>query len=517
MIPHKTILTGVEARDRVLNGANFLANSVVRTLGPFGLNALLEKGNRITNDGVTISREVSGFMKEGPEKRGAVILHEAAAKTNDEAGDGTTSAITLAQAILKECIKFLPSSKVFVGKKTPSEIIQTIEKEKKEVVKKLIEKATSVKTKEELIEVAKVSVEDEELGELIGESQWKLGKDGVLIAEDTAERKCSVEFIKGIRIDNGFGTSIAINNVEKQSLEVSNVHTILTNQTLRNLNPLLPILEELEKNGVKDVAIVARAFGEQAIRTAMEMTRQGFHVYPINAPYTDQNEVMKDLEAVLGGRYVNYEEMDLKDILMSDVGVAGRIVAKRFNAIFTAKNKDGEDGVAQEKRIEKRIEELKKKIEGEQSDFSRRLLQERIAQLSSGFGIVKVGAISDTERQYKLDKATDAVNAVRAALLEGTVKGAGLALKEISDELPDTYILKKPICSVWDQIKLSAPKDFEVPNWVRDPVRVVRIGLEKACSVAGTLSTIMTVVTSEYEELHCCKNKNEKSTTEETE
>lgn len=487
---NKIVAVGVEARDRLVKGANFLASAVSSTLGPYGSNCAMEKGNRITNDGVSIAREI--WLKDEIENRGVTILREAAIKTNDEAGDGTTSSITLAQAILKESIGRLPKGKGIIGGQTPAEINRQIEDERKEITKKLEDMAVKIETKEQLIESALVSVENKELAELIGTAQWELGKDGILIAEETAERECSVEKVFGVRIDNGFGTSVAINNVEKQSLEVNDVHTILTNHTIQNFEPIIDVLTQLQRTGVDKVVIIARAFTEDAIRTCMENTKKGFKIFPINAPYTDQNEVMKDLEAVLGGTYINTETRELSSMQLSDIGVAERIVAKRYSAILTGKN----DEKAKE-RVELRVKEIKTEIKGSLSEFEKKQLNARLAQLVSGFAIVKVGATSEVERSYKKDKCDDAVNAVRAALQEGVVAGAGLAFKQISESLPDTYILKKPLMSIYEQIMSTAPSDFKIEPWIRDPVKVLRIALEKACSVAGTFATTTIAIASE--------------------
>lgn len=495
MANFQIIKKGVEARNAVIKGANFLADAVKSTLGPYGANALIEKGNRITNDGVTISREISAGMKDELERRGAIVLHEAASKTNDQAGDGTTTAIILAQAILKEATSFLGSETTIGNKKSPTEIIKQIQSEKEVIEMRLMEMAEPIKSEEDLINSAIVSVEDKELGKLIGEAQWKLGKDGLLLAEETAERESSVEFVNGVRIDNGFGTSIAINNVEKQALELSNVKVILTNYTFpegTGILPIMPVLKQVLEMGSRDIVIVSRAFSETAIRQCMENQKTGFRIYPINAPYVDQNEVFKDLQAVLGGRYINTEDSKLEDIMISDVGFAEKILAKRYSAIFTGKIDE-----MSKKRVEERVEIIKKQIKTEVSDFHRKQLNTRLAQLTSGFGIVKIGATSETERKYKKDKAEDAVNAVRLALQDGTVKGAGLAFKEIAECLPDTYILKRPLMSIYQQIALTSPNDFVVESWVRDPIKVLMTALTNACSVAGTLASTAIVIAYE--------------------
>lgn len=481
-IPNKIVIHGVEARKKLIRGADFLADAVKSTLGPHGQNWFLEKNNRVTNDGATVAAEIS-HPKE-IEERGVRALREATMKVNDMVGDGTTTATILAQAILKEASKNLSDGKTFVGKLTPSELIKTITREKNEVLVSLEEMAVKIDTEQELIDSARVSVEDEELAGLIGKMQFELGPHGVILAEETAEPNSSIEKIPGVRIDNGFGTSLLLNNAEKQSLEVTNVPVLLTTHTLTDLKPLRKLGEQLGKAGVRSLVIVARGFGEQAIRDCMENIKAGFNIWPINAPYTDQAEIMKDLSALLGAKFIHHESGELGDLNSSDIGFAERVDSKRSTTIFSGKINE-----KNKEAVKARVEELKQKLAGSASDFEKRLLNERIAQLENGYALLKIGAKSDKERGYKKDKADDAVNAVRAAYQEGVVPGAGLAFKEISEKLPDTYILKRPLLSIYEEIMSRAPEGFVIEPWVRDPVKVLRISLEEACSVAGAFAT----------------------------
>lgn len=490
----KISLKGLSAKERAISGANYLADCVKSSLGPFGKVALLEKGNKFTNDGKTISAAVaeSGGPLDEFQRRGAIKFHEACDKANNEVEDGSTTTTTLAQAVMNEVDKITGSSKTVSAIKTPTDIRVQLEKESQEIIEKLKETSVQIETEDQLINSAIVSTGDKMLGELIGKAQWKLGKDGVLIAEDTIERFCSVEFVDGVRIDNGFGTSIAINNAAKQALDINDIPVIITNHTFsegEGLDRLNAILKQLYGSGTRDLIIIGRAFSNGAILRAQAEAKGGFHIYPVNAPYTDQNEVMKDMEAVLGGRYINTEESNIEDIQMSDVGFAKKVLAKRFTAIFT--------GVSDERakeRIEKRVEVLKEKLTGEISDFERRNLNSRVSQLTVGYGIIKVGAVSETEKMRLLDKAEDAVGAVRAAYQEGTVKGGGLAFKEIADQLPDTYLLKKPIKSIYEEIMSNAPAGFVIEEWVRDPLKVLRVALTVACSVAYQFANIGVMV-----------------------
>jgi len=479
----KIAKTGVEAREGLIKGANFLADCVGSTLGPFGQNWFLEKdGGRVTNDGVTVAKDL--MCRDEIQNQGLRALREAAVKTNDQVGDGTTSAIVLAQAILKEATSALGNGKSFITKITPSELIKKLNKELAEVLVKLKEISLPIKTKEELVASALVAVENEELAKMIGETQWELGPQGFILCDETAERESKIERIKGVRIDNGFGTSLMMNNFEKQTLEVNDTQIILTSHVCQTLLPFKKTGEQLAKMGKRKLVILARAFNEQAIRDAMENHKVGFQIYPINAPYTDMNEVFKDLSAVTGATFFASENSDLNDLNVLDVGFAGRVVSGRYDAIIT-----GLDDEKSKERITLRLKELEDQLKGEKSEFMKNNLVSRISQLTNGFASLKIGAQSDVERKRLKDKSDDAVNAVRAALQEGVVKGAGLAFKEIADGLPEDSLLKRPLCSIYEQIMSTAPADWSVPEWVKDPTKVLRIALENAVSVAGALAT----------------------------
>ncbi len=482
---NKILRSGVSARKSLITGANIMADAVKSTLGPFGLNAALEKNGEITNDGVTIAREIaSGAIADEIEARGARMMLEASTKTDDIAGDGTTTAMILAQAITKEAVKYLSDEKTIVAKKTPAEVIRIIEKERKEVTDLLIASAVKIETEQQLIESALVSVGNEELANLIGKTQFELGPQGFILAEETADRTSSIKRTYGIRTDNGFTTSLLVNNPETQSLEVKNTRVLLTNYTIQDLGPLLELGKSLAKTGVRSLVIVARAFGENAIRDCIANIEKGFAIFPINAPFTDSNEIMKDLAATLGAKFIATDKDTLDSIQLSDIGFAENVSARRGDVIFTSR-----DDELTKIRVEKRTEDLKKALTASVSDFEKKGIETRIAQLTNGFAILKVGATSELQRKYLKRKADDAVNAVRAAFQEGTVEGAGIAFQKIANGLPDTYILKQPLMSIYQQIESSVPTDFVIEPWVRDPVKVLRVALEQACSIASTFAT----------------------------
>ncbi len=492
----KISIVGLEARNKIIKGSKYLSSTVGSTLGPFGQNCLLEKGNRPTNDGYTISAELAGTIEDEFERRGALALHEASSKTNDEVGDATSSAEVLAQAILDEAVKLLPNEKSLVAKKKPSEIVKMIETSKLNVIEQLKANKTLITDEQTLIASAKVSVEDDELAQLIGATQWAIGKDGFIVAEETIEPNSSVQIVKGIRIDNGFGTPMVVTNPAEQSLELNNVPILLTNYVFQKEDILKlkdKVFNPLVLQKKVSLVIIARAFSGEAIQLCMESMKAGFSVYPINAPYTYQSEIMRDLAAVTGATYYDTEEKSLDDLDIKDIGFATKVLARRFDGIITGV----EDNPLIADSIQSRVKELEDKLNGNAvSDFEKKSLQARIAQFNSGFAILKVGAETSFERQYKMDKAQDAVNSVRLALQEGTVKGAGVAFKEIADSLADDDILKRPLYSIYNQIISSAPDGFEIEAWVRDPYLTLVSALTNACSVAGQFCSIGAVITT---------------------
>lgn len=487
--------TGIASRDAVLKGVRYVSDAVKQTIGPFGSNALIEKGLKSTNDGYLIGTELIPTIKDEFERLGARIAGEASAKTNEQSGDFTSGTWALTESIAKEALRFLPTEKSILAKKTHAEVSKMIEDGRKEIIERLKESVTPIESEESLIKSAMVSVEDEDLAQLLGSTQWKLGPKGVIIAEEVNDTISSIEIVSGIRLDNGFSNSTIINNPEKESFELSDTPILLTNYTIGveeiaglKESVITPLIHQKKQS----LIIMARAFTPDAIKLCMETMKAGFGLYPINAPYTDQAEMMRDLEAVVGGRYIDSEEGSLSDIYISDIGYAKRIVARRFDAIVTGVEDDNS-----KERIEKRVEQLKSKLKGSQSDFEKKSLETRIAQFISGFAILKVGSPSLSDRKRIKDKADDAVNAVRLALKGGTVRGGGLAFKEISDQLSEDNILKRPITVIYDQIMGSAPEGFEIAEWVRDPYLVLENGLTNACSTASILIRTNCAVTEE--------------------
>lgn len=484
----RIITAGADAREKLITGADKVANLARVTLGPNGGNVVLEKGLRVTNDGATIVREVT--LPDEIEDLGQRLLKKASERVNDEAGDGTTSTIILAQEILHEAQKRLPGGEKISGTLTPVALLKKIDEEKEIVLKELEKRAEKVTTKERLVQVTRVSVEDQELATLIGEMQWELGEEGTIIPEESNDKECSIERIAGVRIDNGFGTSRVITNPEKQTFETQECRIILTNYSIKEYETIKPILKRLYDNGVREVAVLARAWTDEALLSVQKEHQGGFKIWPLNGPYMDQYEVMKDLEAVLGGTYFDYEQTQLKDMTLLDVGFVEKIIAGRFSAIYTGKGDE-----EAKKRVGARILSLEAQYKGSESEFEKKNIQARISQLRNGFALLKIGANSDQERKYKYDKASDAVNSAKAALQEGIVPGAGLTFKAISVMLPADSILRPALNSIYTQI--MAHGEFEVESWVFDAKKVLRIALTSACSVAGVLATSVGAIANE--------------------
>lgn len=490
---------GVAGRDKLVAGANYIADAVKSTLGPGGQNFAIEKGNRITNDGLNIAKELLGSLKDETEDRGARLLVDNATKTNDEVGDASTTFMVLTQATLKESLRYLPSKDRIVGKLSPMALIRKLETEQGEVIEKLKAISKPVESEEEMIAIAKVSVEDPLLGDLIGKTQWELGPEGYILAEETTDKVSSIERMDGLLLDNGFGSSAVINNPEKEALEVRNVSVIYTNHTIsineftqgeqKPMSAILETIQSLIKRGQKDMVIMARGFTNEAVQWCISQQQAGVNIYPLNAPYTDQAEVMYDLQAVLGGRFINSDTDSLNDIQLSDVGFATHILAKRMSTVLAGKNSE---------KVAERIKVLEEKYKGAGSNFEKNTLKKRIAQLQNGFALLKVGGKTDIERKYLKDKADDAVASVRSALQEGTVKGGGLALYEIAEGLDDTYILKNPLQSVHLQLKNNAGEDFLIEEWVRDSTKTLMVVLERAVSTASVLATAAGAVSAKF-------------------
>lgn len=491
------ISKGDEARAKLMKGADYLAECVKLTLGPYGLNwALPNLKKPSTNDGMTVASEIR--LEDEVENEGAKKMYKIAQNIADLAEDATTSGVTIAQAILKEASKQLGNrDKGIIAKMSPPELKEKIMNEYTEVASKLDGMAQLITTKEQLIECAMVSVENKELAEMIGSMQWELGPDGIILPEVSNKPETTIERVSGYRVENSFATSLIINNQEKLALELDDVGVIATNHNITSTKDLVPLFESLQKTKTKRVILIGRMFSLEAIQECMQnINAGGLQVYPINAPHGNQVEVLKDIASVTNAVACLDEERALEDIQVSDVGFAKRIVADKNSATFVADKTE---------RVDKRLEDLENKLKASQSSaYDKAKLEGRIAQMKGGFAIMKIGSLSEGEKSYRKDKVDDCVGAVRRALKGGVVAGGGVALNTIADTLPDDYILKTPLRSVHKWIVESAPADFVIEEWVKDPVIVLKTALEQACIGIADLVTNGGVAVFEHEKPKCC-------------
>lgn len=479
-------LIGIKARDLAFSGADKVASAVEMSLGPAGQNLLMEKGNTTTNDGKKISQFLSASMENEFERRGALYQHAGSVEVEKQVKDSTSTYFTISKGIRKALLPYLPTEAIPIG--TPvSELKARLLKEKEEVLAKLKEKATPINSREELIQSALVSVEDKELAEMIGGTQWDLYQatgDGFIRPDETAELESSIERVSGIYMDNGFATSIMVNNPEKESLEAVNINILLTNYIINDLTPLTGLLVDLKKSGKTTLAVFARAFSQESMKQISEWAMKGMAIVPINAPYMNQSQVFLDLSAVTGANYITDETKGLELINTKDIGFSKRISCGRNESFVSGSGDEAE-------RVKERVKTLEKELEATNSMFYKDTLRQRIAGLKGAFAILRVGSLSPEDRKRKFDKCEDAVGAVRNALRSGTVKGAGIAFKEIADTLPDDYILKEPLQTVYRQIKNSLPEGTEIEEWVRDPYISLATALEYAIEYSVNMANIL--------------------------
>lgn len=485
-------LPGIEARDAYFRGADKVADIVTQSIGPFGLNLAMEKGKKTTNDGYLISKTVSDALKDEFEKQGAMLQHEASSKTNDKVADATSTTIALTRAIRKELLKHLPTKTRFVSTKSIDQLAKDLRKERDFVLEELKKDIQTVDTEESLINSARVSVEDPQLAELIAKTQWELGKDGRIVPEEVNEDESSIEKVDGILIDSGFVSSLMINDEKEQALIVKGGSLLLTNYTIGQKEfPLLQgLIRELAIQGETNLVIMARAFTQDVISICNDIRlNTGFNIFLTNAPYTDQSQILKDIEAVTGAVSIDQDERTIDTITVEQIGKFSHLKMRIMGGIIT-----GIKG--REDKIQERIKQLEQTLEGEKSPHYQKKIGERLAQLKGGFALLKIGGYILDDRSRLKDKADDAVVSVRLALQGGTVKGGGLAFKEISDRMDTDSLLKRPLLVIYNQIISSAPEGYTIEDWVRDPYITLETALTNACESAISMSRINGAVVS---------------------
>lgn len=489
----KIMLVGAPAVKKLKDGVDRVVDAAKLTIGPAGRNfASGVRGGaiRVSNDGVSLAREIEG--RDEFEQVGVRAAQDAMGRANDIAGDGSTTTGILMQAIFNTLV----GEPGTISPVSPLEKFKKAKAEGMLVVDSLNAMAKPVESLEHLRQIVEVSVEDPALAALIAEANWQVGKEGTLLVEESNSKEDSVEYINGVRIDNGYGTSEIANNPAKMSLEVSDVHVLVTDytmNTIKKMEALTPVMKQLMAAGTKGVAIIARGWDVTALGICKKNIEAGFNIWPLSAPYEDHAEIMNDLAAVTGGKFIKSTERNLDSIQMSDFGLSPKIYATRYEGIVAGPVGDARVDML----VSERIDRIKEMMKGEVSPFERHNLEKRLSQLTGGTAMLRIGAETEQERKYKKDKVDDAINASKHALNEGVVPGAGCALMRVAEKLPLESFIADALRAPYRQIMANAGGNFIVPGWVEDPLVVVRVGFEKALSIAGSLATTEILIATE--------------------
>ena len=525
----KEIKFDMNARDLLKKGVDELANAVKVTLGPKGRNVILEKkfgAPQITKDGVTVAKEIE--LACPYENMGAQLVKEVASKTNDKAGDGTTTATVLAQAIIGVGLKNVTAGA------NPMDLKRGIDKAVSKVVESIAAQSEAVGTNMERIEhVAKISANgDESIGKLIAEAMQKVKKEGVITVEEAKGTETTVEVVEGMQFDRGYISAYFVTDTEKMETQFENPYILIYDKKISVLKDLLPILEQVVQSG-RALLIIAEDIDSEALATlVVNRLRGGLKVCAVKAPgFGDRRKAMlEDIAILTGGTVITEEKgMKLEDAKMDMLGSADKITVNKDNTTIVKGNGD-------KAAIESRIGQIKAQIETTTSDYDKEKLQERLAKLAGGVAVLYVGAPSEVEMKEKKDRVDDALHATRAAIEEGTVPGGGVAyLRAISvleglkgeneDETTGIEIVKRAIEEPLRQIVNNAGKEGAVvvqkvkegkgafgynartdvyedlcEAGVVDPAKVTRIALENAASIAGMFLTTECVVADKKEE-----------------
>ena len=518
-----------DARSAMLKGVDILANTVKATLGPKGRNVVLDKSYgapRITKDGVTVAKEIE--LEDKFENMGAQMVKEVASKTNDEAGDGTTTAILLAQAIVKEGCKYVTAGM------NPMDVKRGIEAAVEHVKEKLISSAKKVKDSDEIAQVGTISANgDKEIGDMISRAMQKVGNEGVITVEEAKGIETELEVVEGMQFDRGYLSPYFITNADKMTTELDNPLILLHEKKLTNLQPMVPLLESVVQAGRPLMIISEDVEGEALATLVVNKLRGGLKVVAVKAPgFGDRRKAMLEDIAILTGGQVISEDLGIKleNVKINDLGSAKKVKVDKENTTIVS-------GSGKKSDIEARCGQIKQQVEETTSDYDKEKLQERLAKLAGGVAVVKVGGATEVEVKEKKDRVEDALNATRAAVEEGIVVGGGCALLYTSQDLDKVKIkgddqksgveiIKKALQSPIRQItknagvdgsvvvgkllemnKLSHGYDAQTEQYVDmfkegiiDPVKVVRTALQNAASIAGLLVTTEAMVADKPDE-----------------
>ena len=518
----KQIIFNEEARQRMKRGVDQLADAVKVTLGPKGRNVVLDQGfgaPTITKDGVTVAKEIE--LEDKFENLGAELVKEVASRTNDVAGDGTTTATILAQSIVAEGIKNVTAGA------NPLAIKAGIEKGTQAIVDELKKISQEVSSQEKIAQVAAISANDPEIGRHIAEAMEKVGKEGVITVEESQSFGITKEVVEGMEFDNGYISPYMVTNTERMEAEFSDAYILITDKKISAVNELLPLLEKLANSGKKDLVIIAEEIEGEALATLVVNKLRGtFNTLAVKAPaFGDRRkEMLEDIAILTGGKVIS-EEVGLK-LENTEVEMLGRA-----NKVKATKDKTTiVEGKGEKSAINERISQIKKSIEAADSDFDKEKLQERLAKLAGGVAVIKVGAASEVEMKEKKHRIEDALAATKAAIEEGIVVGGGVALIRASkvldsvdvqgEEKIGVDILRRAVEAPAKQIAANAGKDGSVivesiknregsegynaatdkyedliQAGVVDPTKVTRSALQNAASVAAMFLTTEAIVT----------------------
>jgi len=526
----KQIIYDEKARNALKRGVDQLTNAVKVTLGPKGRNVVIEKsygGPTITKDGVTVAKEIE--LEDKFENIGAELIKEVASKTNDAAGDGTTTAALLAQAMITEGLKMVSSGV------SPIELRQGMEKKVAEIVANLKKMSKTISTKEEIAQVASISANDKEIGQIIAEAMEAVGKDGVITVEEGQTFGVTKEVVEGMQFDKGYVSGYMMTNTETMKAEFNEPYILITDKKIASVQEILPLLEKIAQSGKKDLVIIADEIEGEALATfVVNKLRGTFNVLGIKAPgFGDRRKAMlEDIAILTGGKFITEEVgLKLEKAEISDLGSARKVVSSKDDTTIV-------EGKGDKKAINNRVAAIRKELEITDSDYDKEKLQERLAKLAGGVAVIKVGAATETEMKEKKDRIEDALNATRAAVAEGVVAGGGLALAqvgnaftELTDKKDDPAGSKLVDIAVLEPIKQIAAnagkdgslvlynimKEYKAGNknlgynamtdefedmfaaGIVDPTKVVRSALENAASTAIMFLTTEAVIADKPE------------------
>ncbi len=517
----KQLKYGEEARRSLERGVNAMADTVKITMGPKGRNVVLDKkygSPQIVNDGVTIAKEIE--LEDPFENMGAQLVKEVASKTNDVAGDGTTTATLLAQSIVHEGMKNVAAGA------NPMILGKGIQKAVEKTVESLKAQSSKIENKESIAQVASISADDNTIGQLISNSMEKVGNDGVITVEESKSMATELDIVEGMQFDRGYVSSYMVTDTEKMEAVLDDPYILITDKKISNIQEILPLLEQIVQAGKKLLIIAEDVEGEAMATLVVNKLRGTFTCVAVKAPgFGDRRkEMLEDIAVLTGGTVISEElGLELKDTTMDDLGRAHTVTVNKENTTIV-------EGAGDANRIQDRVASIKAQIEETTSDYDKEKLQERLAKLSGGVAVIRVGAATETELKEKKLRIEDALNATRAAIEEGIIPGGGIALLKAiplldtlqaeGDELTGVNIIKRSLEEPMRQIAANAGLEGSIvvekikenpdPNFgfdalkseygsmvekgIMDPTKVTRSALQNAASIASMVLTTESLV-----------------------